>query len=100
MNSTNYIDSVQEYARDSAARHIDALEIAPGVWVYLAPEVRGHYTVTAAELARLGRALASPLSELEGGDSYSLWCQDCGSESTEAEVAAYRRIRPGGLAND
>jgi len=69
--------------RDTAARHIDATEIAPDVWVYLPSEVNRHYTVTDEDLASLGRDL-----RLDIPDAYSLWCSVCGDVATEDEIAA------------
>jgi len=70
--------------RDTAARHIDATEIAPDVWVYLPSEVNRHYTVTSEDLATLGRDLRAGAP-----DAYSLWCSVCGDESTDDEIAEY-----------
>lgn len=75
--------------RDTAARHIDATEIAPDVWVYLPSEVNRHYTVTSEDLATLGRDL-----RVGAPDAYSLWCSVCGDESTPYEIAEYYSGNP------
>ena len=74
--------------RDTAARHIDAIEVTPDVWVYLPAEVSEHYTVTSEDLATLGRDL-----RLDTPDAYSLWCTVCGGESDDDEIAAYHVTR-------
>lgn len=59
-----------------AAAHIDANEVAPGVWQYYADETHSLWHVSARELAELCDYLDSDDPDTRR-DAYSLWCQTC-----------------------
>jgi hypothetical protein len=68
-----------------AIDHIDAVQISPRKWVYLAHEAGEYFTVSKAELIVLGTMLLS-----HDEDAYSEWCAGWGRLATTAELRQWR----------
>jgi len=71
--------------RDRAALRLDAVEVSPGEWVYLADETNVYYAVTAESL----EALERHCRRHDPADAYSMWCTVYGAEATEDDISAY-----------
>jgi hypothetical protein len=91
---TTYTDHRNSEHLVRGAEHIDATEAWSDVWVYLPEEVSTYYTVTSEDLIKLGCMLVTPNEDGQvgvawasvGADCYSLWCSECGEESTPEEI--------------
>ena len=75
--------------RKEAIDYLDAVQISPDSYAYLAEEVDRWYVVTPGELDKLVAAL-----QRDPRDGYSLWCTYAGREATPEEARlAEARLR-------